>query len=40
MKLYSISLTFVTKYGLSCIHFSLEPTLEVVSPVLHAADDF
>ena len=30
----------VTKYGLTRMPFSLEPTLGVISPVIHAADHF
>ena len=37
---FNIFDSFVTKYGLTRMPFSLEPTLEAISPVLRAADHF
>ena len=38
--IFDIFDSLVTKYGLTRMPFSLEPTLEAISPVLHAADHF
>ena len=37
---FNIFDSLVTEYGLTRMPFSLEPTLEAISPVLRAADHF